>query len=62
MRLTLTASKVLTDKLDKLEKKLTGKLDVYERVIACVPGELKKRMSSPQLTEPKHRRIGFRNE
>ncbi len=62
MRQTLAANRAFTDKLDELEKKLTGRLDVHEKVIAYVLGELKKLMEPPQLPEPKRRPIGFRNE
>jgi hypothetical protein len=60
MRQTITASKVLTDKLNELEKKLTGRLDVHEKVIVYVLGELKKLMEPPLLPEPKRHPIGFR--
>lgn len=62
MRQTIAASIVLSDKLEELEKKLTGRLDVHERVIAYVLGELKKLMEPPQLPEPKRNPIGFRQE
>ncbi|MBN2031434.1 ORF6N domain-containing protein [bacterium] len=62
MRQTLAASKALTDKLNELEKKLTGRLDVHEKVIAYVLGELKKLMEPPPLPRPKRRQIGFRKE
>jgi hypothetical protein len=60
MRQTLAANKALFDKLRELEKKLTGRLDVHEKVIAYVLGELKKLMEPPQLPEPKRRPIGFK--
>ncbi len=60
MRQTLAASKALTDKLNELEKKLTGRLDVHEKVIAYVLGELKKLMEPPPLPRSKRRQIGFR--
>ena len=62
MRQTIAANRVLSDKLEELEKKLTGRLDVHERVIAYVLGELKKLMDPPLLPEPKRNPIGFRQE
>lgn len=59
MRQTLAASRALTDKLNELEKKLTGRLDVHENAIVYVLGELKKLMQPAQLPEPKRRPIGF---
>lgn len=60
MRQTLVANRALTDKLSEMEKKLTGRLDVHEKAIVYVLGELKKLMEPPQLPEPKRRPIGFR--
>jgi len=62
MRQTFAASRTLSDKLNDLEKKITTRLDVHERVIAYVLGELKKLMEPPQLPEPKRHPIGFRKE
>ncbi len=62
MRQAILADKILTDKLDELEKKLTGRLDVHEKVIVYVLGELRKLMEPPKLPEPKHRPIGFGRE
>jgi len=62
MRQTFAASRALSDKLNDLEKKITTRLDVHERVIAYVLGELKKLMEPPQLPEPKRHPIGFRKE
>jgi hypothetical protein len=62
MRHTFTANRALSDKLAELEKKLTARLDVHERVIAYVLGELKKLMEPPQRPEPKRHPIGFRKE
>ncbi|MEX2090259.1 MAG: ORF6N domain-containing protein [Bacteroidota bacterium] len=44
MRQTLATTRLLTDRLNELEKKLTGKLDVHEKAIVYVLGELKKLM------------------
>jgi len=41
---------------------LTGRLDVHEKVIAYVLGELKKLMEPPELPEPKKHPIGFNKE
>ena len=62
MRQMLAASKALSDKLGELEKKLTGRIDVHEKVIAYVLGELKKLMEPTQLPEPKRRSIGFKRD
>ena len=62
MRQTLAANTALTEKLDELEKKLAGRLDVHEKAIVYVLGELKKLMEPPQLPEPKRRPIGFGKE
>jgi hypothetical protein len=59
MRQTITANKALTEKLEELEKKITGRLDVHEKAIVYVLGELKKLMEPPKLPEPKRRPIGF---
>ena len=59
MRQTLAIDKAFSDKLNELEKKLTDKLDVHEKVIAFVLGELRKLMEPPQLPKPKNRPIGF---
>jgi hypothetical protein len=62
MRQTLVANRALTDKLNVLEKKLTGRLDVHENAIVYVLGELKKLMEPPLLPETKRRSIGFGKE
>ena len=62
MRQTLAANQALTDKLNELEKKLTAGLDVHEKAIEYVLGELKKLMERPQLPEPKRRPLGFAKE
>jgi hypothetical protein len=59
MRQTIAANKALTEKLDELEKKITGRLDVHEKAIVYVLGELKKLMEPPKLPEPKRRPIAF---
>jgi hypothetical protein len=62
MRQTFAANRALSDKLNALESKLTGRLDVHEKAILHVLGELKKMMEPPQLPEPKRRPIGFGKE
>ena len=62
MRQALAANKALTEKLNELEKRLTGRLDVHEKALVYVLGELKKLMGPPQLSEPKRRAIGFGKE
>jgi hypothetical protein len=62
MRQTLAASAALSDVLDGLEKRLTGRLDVHEQAIVYVLGELKKLLQPPPLPDAKHRPIGFGQE
>jgi hypothetical protein len=62
MRQTLTANKMLLEKLKALEKKLTKRLDAHEQAIVYVLTELRKLMEPPQLPEPKRRPIGFGRE
>ena len=62
MRKTVTFNKMFTDKLAELEKKLTGRLDSHERVLAYVLMELKKLMEPSPLPIPKHRPIGFNQD
>ena len=62
MRETLTFNKSLNDKLNELEKKLAGRIDIHEKAIVYVLGELKKLMEPPRLPEPKRRSIGFGKE
>jgi len=62
MRQTMSASRVLLEKLQELEKKLTRRLDSHEQAIVYVLAELRKLMEPPRLREPKRRRIGFQSE
>lgn len=62
MRETLTFNKALSDKLNELEKKLAERLNVHEKAIVYILGEIKKLMEPPQLPEPKRRPIGFGKE
>jgi phage regulator Rha-like protein len=59
MRETLGASRALTDTLNELEKKLTGRLDVHEKAIVHILGEIRRLMQPTQLPEPKRKPIGF---
>ena len=59
MRQTLARNRALTDKLNELENKLTSRLDVHEKAIVYVLGELRKLMEPAQLPEPKRHPIGF---
>ena len=58
-RETLTENKELATKLAKLERKLTGRLDIHEKAILQLFDEIRKLLEpSTQLEKPK-RRIGF---
>jgi hypothetical protein len=59
MRHILATNAALIDKLNELERRLAGRLDVHEKGNCLVLGELKKLMKPPQLPQPKHRPIGF---
>ena len=60
MRETLAANKVLAEKLTELERKLSTRLDVHERAILQILGEIRKLMAPASLPVPPKRRIGFR--
>ena len=60
MRETLANNKTLALKLVELEKKLTERLNVHERAIVHVLGEIRKLMASTEPSpEPSKRKIGF---
>jgi hypothetical protein len=60
MRETLANNKALALKLAELEKKLTERLNVHERAIVHVLGEVRKLMSSAEPSpDPPKRNIGF---
>jgi phage regulator Rha-like protein len=60
MRETLANNKALALKLVELEKKLTERLNVHERAIVHVLGEIRKLMASAEPSpEPSKRKIGF---
>ena len=62
MRRDRGGSRTLLDKLHDLEKKIATRLDVHERAIAYLLGEIKKIISQPALPATKRRRIGFVRE
>ena len=60
MRETLANNKALALKLAQLEKKLTKRLNVHERAIVHVLGEVRKLMASAEPSpDPPKRKIGF---
>jgi hypothetical protein len=60
MRETLANNKTLALKLAELENKLTERLNVHERAIVHVLGEVRKLMASAeQPPDPPKRKIGF---
>jgi hypothetical protein len=60
MRETLANDKTLALKLAELENKLTGRLNVHERAIVHVLGEVRKLMAAAeQPPGPLKREIGF---
>jgi hypothetical protein len=63
MRETLANNKTLALKLAELENKLTGRLNIHERAIVHVLGEVRKLMASTeQPPAPPRRKIGFKVE
>jgi hypothetical protein len=63
MRETLANNKTLALKLAELENKLTGRLNVHERAIVHVLGEVRKLMAAAeQPPDPPGRKIGFKVE
>jgi len=60
MRETLANNKALALKLAELENKLTGRLNVHERAIVHVLGEVRKLMAAAeQSPDPPKRKIAF---
>ena len=60
MRETLANNKALALKLTELEKKLTKRLNVHERAIVHVLGEVRKLMAPAEPSpDPPTRKIGF---
>jgi phage regulator Rha-like protein len=60
MRETLANNKAQALKLTELEKKLTKRLNVHERAIVHVLGEVRKLMASAEPSpDPPKRKIGF---
>ncbi|MFA6564621.1 MAG: ORF6N domain-containing protein [Verrucomicrobiia bacterium] len=60
MREVLANNHALAQKLAELERKLTDRLDVHEKAIVHVLGEIRKLMTPPPLPpEPPRKQIGF---
>ncbi len=60
MREVLGQNVQLAEKLAELERRLTGRLDVHEKAIVHILGEIKKLMEPlPPQPEPKRGEIGF---
>ena len=60
MREAFSGNKALVGKLSELERKLTKRLDIHEKAIVHVLGEIKKLMATgSQPPEPQKRKIGF---
>lgn len=58
-REALSGSKELTKKLAKLERQLTGRLNIHEKAILQLFEEIRKLMEPPPPDEKTKRRIGF---
>ncbi|PWB80601.1 MAG: DNA-binding protein [Candidatus Methylomirabilota bacterium] len=59
MRAVLTTQKDLPGKLAILEKTLTERLDLHERVITDIIQQIMSLLSPPSVPEPPEKRIGF---
>jgi hypothetical protein len=59
MREAFAVNKALAAKLTELEKKLTSRLNIHEKAIVHVLGEVKKLMVEGPIPAPPKRRIGF---
>lgn len=59
MRSLLAAQKDLTGKLAEVEKTLTERVDLHERVISDIIQQIMSLLSPPSLPEPPEKRIGF---
>lgn len=60
LREVLASTSELAKKLDILERKLTGRLDVHEKAIIELFAQMRKLLKpSPPQPEPKRSRIGF---
>ncbi len=62
MREAFISHKSLAEKLEELEKKLTGRIDKHGKAIVYLLAELRKLMAVPRLDAPKKRPIGFGRE
>jgi len=59
MRAMLATQKDLARKLAALEKTLTERLDLHERVISDIIQQIMSLLSHPSVPEPPEKRIGF---
>ncbi len=59
MRAMVATQKDLARKLAALEKTLTERLDLHERVISDIIQQIMSLLSPPSLPEPPEKRIGF---
>ncbi len=60
LREVLSSTEELAKKLDDLERKLTGRLDVHEKAIVQLFTQIRSLLKPPPpQPEPKRRRIGF---
>ncbi len=59
MRSMLLAQKDLTGKLAALEKKLTERLDLHERVISDIIQQIMALLNPPPKPDPPRKQIGF---
>jgi len=60
LREVLSGTEELAKKLDDLERKLTGRLDVHEKAIVQLFTQIRNLLKPPPpQPEPKRRRIGF---
>jgi len=60
LREVLASTSELAEKLDALERKLAGRLDVHEKAIIELFAQIRKLLKPPPpQPQPKRRRIGF---
>lgn len=59
LREAFDSNKALAAKLAELEKKLTSRLNIHEKAIVHVLGEVRKLMAEGVTPEPPKRKIGF---
>src|SRR5262249_19027070 len=62
LREVLASTEQLAQKLDELERQLTGRLDVHEKAISELFARIRSLLQPPPpQPEPKRKRIGFKN-